>query len=713
MNKKQLIREVARITKFSIRLSKIIVNCCIKTILSELQQGHRISLKDFGAFHIVKSLGRTYFDIQKKEIKKSSAKNIVKFVPYKKFKKQLSTNVVDVHDENDGSIGNIITLEPRVFINPAPTPKKLNPNNSSPLSGKQNIGKRCKRKQDVAEHYLAFEGKFLYDKFQGELDHDSFPSVKVPQHDTSILIPKPDKTGTTVGVMEPVLLSSIRKMCQELNNIIVLDNVKLPILNRNYSYRPDVCLYWKERNIYVDIEVDEPYDIVSRKPIHYKGNGDNLRDRYFIRNGWCVIRFAESQIHKNIEGVTNYIKRMLRWLTNDESIKYDEDTLESVERWTYEQAEQMASDNAREHYLNLPDYVSTDDTQTNHVSATYDTKRLGFIKPDEDVLPPIEQSKWVSVIDKIAQINCDYCKVLKNDGYQWVYKNKQIKIVSHSGNEFIIGKSPLEYELEIPVDEIKDIVPMENLFSEKQWEYNPCMQSEDYYTMREILFNAIANGNPIWIAYDSNNSGYSTRFLSNLVFCRMGATNNAPHIGLGLCTKHGMSSLSHFYAYCSNRKEFRMFAADGRIRELKVLNCEHVYIATEVYERSFAKLIMSIYDNCNGNAFFENVDKILEYMPKRELDSPITQIKLADFHVLKGDIYSAMELYKKKTYGFFLTPSCTWGEACIGDIKFFIKLFEDHLKDSSDYYGFNAQKQKQNFEKVLGLLIQSPWMRLK
>lgn len=387
MNKKQLIREVAGRTGFSIRLSKIIVNCCIKTILS--------------------------------------AKNIVKFVPYKKFKKQLSTNVVDVHDENDGSIENIITLEPRVFINPAPTPKKLNPNNSSPLSGKQNIGKRCKRKQDVAKHYLAFEGKFLYDKFQGELDHDSFPSVKVPQHDTSILIPKPDKTGTTVGVMEPVLLSSIRKMCQELNNIIVLDNVKLPILNRNYSYRPDVCLYWKERNIYVDIEVDEPYDIVSRKPIHYKGNGDNLRDRYFIRNGWCVIRFAESQIHKNIEGVTNYIKRMLRWLTNDESIKYDEDTLESVERWTYEQAEQMASDNAREHYLNLPDYVSTDDTQTNHVSATYDTERLGFIKPDEDVLPPIEQSKWVSVIDKIAQINCDYCKVLKNDGYQWVYKNKQ------------------------------------------------------------------------------------------------------------------------------------------------------------------------------------------------------------------------------------------------------------------------------------------------
>uniref|UniRef100_UPI00402621B8 HU family DNA-binding protein n=1 Tax=Alloprevotella sp. TaxID=1872471 RepID=UPI00402621B8 len=67
MNKKQLIREVARRTGFSISLSKMIVNCCIQTILSELQQGHRISLKNFGAFHIIKRYERTYFDIQKKK----------------------------------------------------------------------------------------------------------------------------------------------------------------------------------------------------------------------------------------------------------------------------------------------------------------------------------------------------------------------------------------------------------------------------------------------------------------------------------------------------------------------------------------------------------------------------------------------------------------------------------------------------------------------
>lgn len=100
-------------------------------------------------------------------------------------------------------------------------------------------------------------------------------------------------------------------------------------------------------------------------------------------------------------------------------------------------------------------------------------------------------------------------------------------------------------------------------------------------------------------------------------------------------------------------------------------------------------------------------------MPKRELDSPITQVNLADFHVLNGDIYRAIELYQQKPSGLFLTPSCTWGEACIADVKFFVKLFKEHLKDSSDYYDFNAKKQKQNFEKVLRILTQSPWIQHK
>lgn len=42
-----------------------------------------------------------------------------------------------------------------------------------------------------------------------------------------------------------------------------------------------------------------------------------------LSNGWCVIRFAEQQVHDNVKGVTNYIKRVLSWLTEDDNISFD------------------------------------------------------------------------------------------------------------------------------------------------------------------------------------------------------------------------------------------------------------------------------------------------------------------------------------------------------------------------------------------------------
>lgn len=65
-------------------------------------------------------------------------------------------------------------------------------------------------------------------------------------------MPQIDKVGVTVGVMEPVLQVHLYNMCKEIDEIKVLENVKLPICNRNYSYRPDFCLYW-EKKIFISI----------------------------------------------------------------------------------------------------------------------------------------------------------------------------------------------------------------------------------------------------------------------------------------------------------------------------------------------------------------------------------------------------------------------------------------------------------------------------
>lgn len=94
-------------------------------------------------------------------------------------------------------------------------------------------------------------------------------------------------------------------------------------------------------------------------------------------------------------------------------------------------------------------------------------------------------------------------------------------------------------------------------------------------------------------------------------------------------------------------------------------------------------------------------------MPRKELESPITQVNLADYQVMKGNIDKAVELYQQKPYKYFLEPSCTWGEACIADIKYFINLFEEHQTSSPNY----AKKLLHNFREVLKRLMQSNWMR--
>lgn len=111
MNKKQLIKEVARLTGFSFSLSKNVVDCLMQTITSELEQGHKISLQDFGAFCNVNRHGKSYYDIHSKEIRMSSPKNVVKFIPYKGLKQYLCPNVIQFRSENDGSLGNCIMLE--------------------------------------------------------------------------------------------------------------------------------------------------------------------------------------------------------------------------------------------------------------------------------------------------------------------------------------------------------------------------------------------------------------------------------------------------------------------------------------------------------------------------------------------------------------------------------------------------------------------------
>lgn len=709
MNKRDLIKTIAIHTGLSIIEARKVIDCFLRNINCTLKQGDKVSLRDFASFCCVEKSAKRYYDISTGEVKTSTARKVVKFLPYKKFKEQLSSKVIDTHSENDGSIGNRISIEKKVYsVSKHPfTGKPINNVGSQPIPGKKNIGERVEHKTDSETATLTFNGTFIFEHFLGESEHETFPSLKVPRKDTPILVPQVDNIGSTVGVMEPVFLAHLRNICKEIKGIKVLKNVKLPILNRNYSYRPDFCLYWERKQLYIDIEIDEPYDIVSRKPIHYKGNGDNLRDRYFIRNGWCVIRFAEQQIAENLEGAINYVKRVLAWLTDENGIRIYENSLADVKRWSYEEANVMSSDNIREDYLKLPHY-------NNQSFSKNDNHDLSFQKPADDILPNLEislkEQELSLIINEIKNSNIEYCILKKTNGYQWVYISKSLSISYENGCCVLKGQSPFNIEMDALLEEIKEISPLKELFSEVYLDCNSDKPTNTLSILRKILFDAIAKGKPIWIDYTSS-SGRSTRFLCNLVYAWSDNTNYTPHIGLGYCKENIDQYLGYFHGYCSKRKDFRTFAADQRIKEIRVLNCEHVYLGNYIYENSFKALVTSPYKVCNGLNFFKNADEILHIMPHNELDSDIVKVNIANLLVMKGQINKAVATYQQTPYNHLLTPSLRWGELCLFYIHNFINLFKEHLNDSTTTTDMVPETMMINFEKVLDILTESSWMR--
>lgn len=707
MNKRDLIKTIAKHTGLSIIEARKFIDCFVQNISCTLKQGDKVSLRDFASFCCVEKSAKRYYDISTGEVKTSTARKVVKLVPYKKFKEQLSSKVIDTHSENDGSIGNRISIEKKVYSvsKHTFTQKPINTVGSQPIPGKKNIGERVEHKTESETATLSFNGNFIFEHFLGESEHEKFPSLKVPRKDTPILVPQVDNIGSTVGVMEPVFGAQLRNICKEIKGIKVFKNMKLPILNRNYSYRPDFCLYWERKKLYIDIEIDEPYDIVSRKPIHYKGNGDNLRDRYFIRNGWCVIRFAEQQIAENLEGAINYVKRVLAWLTDENGIRIHKNSLADVKRWSYEEANVMSSDNIREDYLKLPHCSNPSfNVNDNHDSS--------FQKPADDILPQElnqKEQELSLIVDKIKKSNIEYCILKTTNGYQWVYISKSLSISYKNGCYVLKGQSPFNIEMDALLEEIKEIAPLKELFSEVYLDCSSDKYRETLSDLRKILFDAIAKGKPIWIDYTSN-SGRSTRFLCNLVYSWSGNTST-PHIGLGHCKENIDQYLGYFHGYCSKRKEFRQFAADLRIKKIRVLNCEHVYLWNNIYESSFRTLVTSPYKVYNGWNFFLNADEILHIMPENELDSDIVKVNIANLLVMKGQINKAVATYQQTPYNHLLTPSLRWGELCLFYIHNFINLFKEHLNDSTTTTDMVPKTMMKYFEKVLALLTESSWMR--
>jgi hypothetical protein len=106
-----------------------------------------------------------------------------------------------------------------------------------------------------------------------------------------------------------------------ISDIEITNNVHMVIPNFKKPYEPDIVLFDKNLNLYIDIEIDEPYDGYYRYPTHYinpedEAKQDNIRDLFFTESGWIVIRFTEKQVHCQPYDCIDYIKNVLNSIYN-------------------------------------------------------------------------------------------------------------------------------------------------------------------------------------------------------------------------------------------------------------------------------------------------------------------------------------------------------------------------------------------------------------
>jgi len=173
-----------------------------------------------------------------------------------------------------------------------------------------------------------------------------YPVVKMPIEGSNIKLPRNGRSNQK-GYKENDFYKLIKSRipCIGVNNEL---HMAIPFCNR--PYEPDIVLIDTNLNLYIDIEIDEPYDGYYRFPTHEEGK-DDTRDLFFTESGWIVIRFTERQIHEQENECINFIENVLNSIYNNSENK--KSNLVGELQWDYQQSIRWEKAYYREKYLGI------------------------------------------------------------------------------------------------------------------------------------------------------------------------------------------------------------------------------------------------------------------------------------------------------------------------------------------------------------------------
>lgn len=179
-----------------------------------------------------------------------------------------------------------------------------------------------------------------------------YPIVKMPSNNAFLKLPRHGRSGQK-GYKESDFHKLIQSKIPEIETNVKF-HLSIPFFNR--PYEPDIVLFDKSINLYIDIEIDEPYDGYYRYPTHIEGK-DNIRDLFFTESGWIVIRFTEKQVHEQANQCIDFIKDVLNSIYEKNEIRTSK--LQDIGQWDNQQAIIWEQDYYREKYLGIDEFGKT------------------------------------------------------------------------------------------------------------------------------------------------------------------------------------------------------------------------------------------------------------------------------------------------------------------------------------------------------------------
>lgn len=244
-----------------------------------------------------------------------------------------------------------------------------------------------------------------------------YPVVKMPQNNTILKLPRNGRSNQK-GYKENDFFDQLK---QNITEIKMTNNVHMIIPNYNKPYEPDIVLFDKNLNLYIDIEIDEPYDGYYRYPTHFINpedeiKQDNIRDLFFTESGWIVIRFTEKQVHCQANECVEFVRNVLNSLYNRNFVT--ETSCRREKQWDYNQCIQWQKIYYREKYLGIERFqkqhsykeIQIDTSKTESIESIIQrTKKFKFDGWNSSIAFDEESHKYIHPKDETG--NAEYISV--------------------------------------------------------------------------------------------------------------------------------------------------------------------------------------------------------------------------------------------------------------------------------------------------------------